>query len=273
MSRDRLTVALIHEVFFGEDADARLDDALKRAREGGAELALLPELPLDHWAPATRTPNDDDAEPPDGPRHTRFAAAARRAGIGLLGGAITIDEGGVRRNRALLVNAAGERVAEHDKLHVPLEEGFWEKDHYEPGKRLAPPCDAFGLRIGLQICSDMQRPASVQALAAMGAEVVVAPRATPGSSYERWLTVLRAAAIAGCCYVVSTNRPRPERGVPIGCPSVVIAPGGDVQVETVETVTVATLERAAVEAARRDYPGYLDVRAALYADAWSSLAP
>jgi len=271
MSDGRLTVALVHEVFFGDGAGGRLDDALDRARKAGAELALLPELPFDRWIPATRSVDDVDAETPDGPRHRLLASAARRAGIGVLGGAIVRDDD-VRRNRALLVNAAGETVAEYDKLHLPLEEGFWERDHYEPGARLVPPCDAFGLRLGLQICSDMQRPQTVTALAAMGAEVIAAPRATPPGSHERWRTVLRGAAVAGACYIVSINRPRPEHDVPIGSPSLVIAPDGEVLVETEETVTVATLDRQAVEAARRDYPGYLDVRADLYTETWRDLA-
>ena len=271
MSDGSLTVALIHEVFFGDGAKQRLDEVLNHAREAGADLALLPELPFDRWVPATRDVEDGDAEAPDGPRHRWLAAAARRAGIGVLGGAI-VNDAGIRRNRALLVDAGGERVAEYDKLHVPLEDGSWERDHYEPGSQLTPPCETFGLRLGLQICSDMQRPQSVTALAAMGAEVIVAPRATPSSGYERWRTVLRAAAVAGACYVVSINRPRAENGVPIGSPSLIIAPDGEVLVETEQTLSVATLDRQAVETARRDYPGYLDVRADLYADVWQKLS-
>ena len=271
MSDGRLTVAVVHDVFPEGETAARLDEALSTARSSGAELALLPELPIDRWVPATRDVDDADAEEPAGPRHRAFARAAKKSGIGVLGGAI-VTEGGRRRNRALLFDASGDLAASYDKLHVPLEEGFWERDHYEPGESLSPPSEAFGLRIGLQICSDMQRPQSVTALAAMGAEVIVAPRATPPASYERWLTVLRAGAIASACWVISVNRPRTERGVPIGGPSVVIAPGGEVVLETEGPQAVCTLDRAAVEAARRDYPGYLDVRADLYANAWDSLA-
>ncbi|NIM00655.1 MAG: hypothetical protein GTN89_07195 [Acidobacteria bacterium] len=268
----RLRIALIHEVFFGDGATERLDAALAEARSEGAELAILPELPLDPWIPATREVRDEDAEPRDGPHRRALCGAAVRAGIGVLGGVI-VAENGARRNRALLIDAQGAVVSRYDKLHIPLEPGFWERDHYEPGEALTPPCDCFGLRIGLQICSDVQRPQSSTALAAMGAEVLFAPRATPPGSYDRWVTVLRAAAIATACYVVSTNRPREEHGVAIGGPSVVIAPDGTVIIETEQPVTQATLERAAVTAARADYPGYLDVRADLYGKIWSSLSP
>ena len=53
---------------------------------------------------------------------------------------------------------------------------------------------------------------------------------------------------------------------------IVIGPDGDVLVETVEPVTHATLERETVTAARKNYPGYLDVRADLYAKTWGSLS-
>jgi len=271
MADDRLHIALIHDVFFGDGAIERLDALLGEAKAGGAELAALPELPFDPWIPGTRDVRGEDAEEPGGPRHRELCGAARRAGLGVLGGAIVADNG-MRRHRALLADVDGEIVSHYDKLHIPCETGFWERDHYEPGVALTPPYEGFGLKLGLQLCSDMQRPQTVTALAAMGAEVLLAPRATPAGSHERWRTVLRAAAIAGACYVVSINRPRAERGVEIGSPSLVIAPDGEVLVETVEALTLATLDRETVVAARKDYPGYLDVRANLYGKTWSSLS-
>jgi predicted amidohydrolase len=270
MTDGRLNVAAIHQVFHGDGATGRLRQALVRARDAGADLALLPELPLDPWIPATRQPRDADAESRSGPRHDALAQGAREAGIGVLGGAIVLDRG-ERFNRALLFDGDGELIAHYDKLHVPCEEGFWESDHYGQGGALTPPSDHFGLRIGLQICSDMQRPQSVTALAAMGAEAILAPRATPRASHERWRTVLRAAAIAGACYVVSINRPRAGDAAAIGGPSLVVGPDGEVLVESEDPLTVVALDRRTVERARRDYPGYLDVRADLYATSWRSI--
>ena len=271
MADGRLNMGLIHDVFFGDGAAERLDGLLDQAKAGSAELAVLPELPFDRWIPGTREVRDADGEAPGGPRHRRVCAAAKRAGLGVLGGAIVV-ENGVRRNRALLADAEGEIVSRYDKLHVPCEAGFWERDHYEPGVKLSAPCDRFGLTLGLQICSDMQRPQTVTALAAMGAEVLLAPRATPPGSHERWRTVLRAAAIASACYVVSINRPRPECGVEIGSPSLIIAPCGEVLVESVEPLTMILLDRDTVAAARESFPGYLDVRADLYGKTWGSLS-
>lgn len=73
-------------------------------------------------------------------------------------------------------------------------------------------------------------------------------------------------------YVISVNRPRPEPGVALGGPSVVVAPNGEVVLETTDPVAVCTLSRYEVQRARKEYPGYLPVRAAFYAKAWSKVS-
>src|SRR3954469_21545477 len=106
MSQD-LCVALVSDVFFGGDAEPRLGARLRDAREGGARLAVLPEIPLNPWSPATRVARDEDAESPGGPRHEMLARAARASGIGVVGGAI-VREGGRRFNTALVFDGRGE---------------------------------------------------------------------------------------------------------------------------------------------------------------------
>lgn len=272
MSADVLKVAIVHEVFHGPDGAEALRRRLSEAREAGAELAVLPELPLHPWVPASRDARDEDAEPPDGALHRSMAEAAREVGIGVHGGAIVRDPATGRRfNRALLFDRQGELVGSYDKMHVPCEDGFWEADHYEPGETLPRPIDAFGMPVGMQICSDVQRPAVPNVLGAMGAELILAPRATPSTSYERWSTILRAIAITSATYVISVNRPAPEGGAPIGGASIAVAPDGTVLVETTAPVTNLILERSAVARARQDYPGYLAVRADLYSRAWGEV--
>jgi predicted amidohydrolase len=272
MAEGTLTVAIVHEVFHGEHGDERLRSRLAEAREAGAELALLPELPLHPWIPAGRQAHDEDAEPPEGPRHRTLAEAARAAGIGVHGGAIVRESSGKRYNRALLFDASGTLVGSYDKMHVPCEEGFWEADHYLHGESLPRLIETFGMPLGLQICSDVQRPAVANALGASGAELIVAPRATPGTSYERWNTVLRALAMSSVAYVISVNRPGPERGVPIGGASIAVAPDGRVVAEATDPLTTIDLERGVVARARQEYPGYLDVRSDLYVRAWTEVS-
>ncbi|MHC4948577.1 MAG: carbon-nitrogen hydrolase family protein [Planctomycetota bacterium] len=270
MTPGSLSVALVHDVFDDEDGDRRLRARLREARDAGAELAILPELPLNRWCPASTEPRDDDAEPPEGPRWTRQAEAAAACGIGLAGGAIVRDPAtGRRRNAALLFDANGSLVGRYDKLHLPEETGFWETSHYEPGVDPPARCDAFGLPLGVQVCSDTFRPEGFHLLGALGAALVVCPRATEAATWPRWRAVFEANAITTCLFIASVNRPGPD-GVGIGGPSMVMTPDGRLAAETTDPVTVVAIDGAAVAEARRRYPGYLPVRPDVYAAGWSA---
>lgn len=268
-----LSVALVTEVFHDDPGGASLREHLEEAKARGAELAVLPELPLNGWAPATRTPRDEDAEGVDGPRQRTMSAAASEVGIALLGGAIVLDdETGARHNTALLYGPDGRCMTRYRKIHLPEEEGYWETSHYLAGDVPPTVVDGLPLRVGLQICSDVNRPQGFQLLAAQGVEVVLAPRATPPETYDRWRMILRANAVMSGAYLVSVNRPRPEAGASIGGPSLAISPAGDVLVETTEPVRVVTLERGSVTDAAREYPGYLKRFPHVYARGWSEIA-
>lgn len=264
-----MDVALVSDVFFDTNAADRLAARLNEARAKGAALAVLPELPVNAWIGATKHPRDEDAEPPEGPRHRALSAAAREAGIAVVGGAIVRDRSSGRRyNTALVFDRDGRLVGSYRKMHLPEEDGFWETSHYVSGDRPPPVVTALGLPIGLQICSDVNRPEGSHLLAALGAEAIVAPRATEAGTFERWKLVLRANALTSCAYVLSVNRPRAEEGVPLGGPSIAIDPNGEVLVETTDTIVVVTLDSAVVAAARKKYPGYLPTFAAAYAEGW-----
>jgi N-carbamoylputrescine amidase len=268
-----LTVALISEVFWQPDSGQRLTDRLRQAADQGAELALLPELPMNPWRPATKDAVDEDAEEEGGRRTQQMAEAARRSGVAVVGGIIARDPtSGRRTSRALLFDGRGEIVARYEKLHLPEEPGFWETSHYEPGTSAPRAVDGFALSVGMQICSDINRPEGSHLLGAQGVEAILAPRATEQRTYERWQVVFRANALTSCAYVLSVNRPAPEEGVAIGGPSVAVDPNGQMLVETIDSPAFVTLDRDVIRQARIDYPGYLPIRANLYARAWSELA-
>lgn len=269
MKSESLTVALITDVFPTRGDEERLLDHLREARSRGAQLAVLPELPLNRWAPVSQVPSDGDAEPPYGPRESAMAVAARATGLAVLGGAIVRDPGnGRRHNTAVLFDSTGEELLRYRKIHLPDEEGYWEAHHYEAGEELRAPVGFAGWSVGVQVCSDANRPQGCNALAAMGAEVILLPRATPAETYPRWRLVLRANAVTSCAYVVSVNRPGTRSQGIIGGPSMVADPSGEVLLETRDPVATVSLEKAVLERARKEYPGYLDVRADVYARAW-----
>lgn len=269
--KDSLRVALISDVFFDGTGPERLLARLNEAREQGAELAIVPELPLNDWRPFTRDALDEDAESDGGPRQQTMGRAAREAGVALLGGVI-LSHAGQRRNTAVLFDRRGELIHRYAKVHLPNEPGYYEPCHYEAGDSQAEVIHDLGFPVGIQICSDINRPQGTRLLAAAGAMAVLNPRANSLREYERWRSVFVASAITNAVYVLSVNRPRPEHGVGLGGPSVCVSPEGNFLIETTDPVACATLERASVERGRAMYPGYLDVRADIYADAWARIA-
>jgi predicted amidohydrolase len=274
MSSPTLRVALLSECFFGEAAQERLAKALAEAKRRGAELVLLPELPLQEWRPWSKEARDEDAEEPGGRRETMLRRVCREVGIGAVGGVIRRDPAsGRRESRVLLVDERGAVLATYGKIHLPEEEGFWETSHYEASRDAPVPVEYRGFPVGFQICSDCNRPQGTHLLGAQGALAVLSPRATERATWERWKVVLRANAITSACYFLSVNRPRPEFGVLIGGPSLAVDPRGEVLAETLEPLAVVTLDRACVEECRKLYPGYLARFPAMYAEAWRRLVP
>lgn len=234
------------------------------------DLAVLPELPLNPWSPASPMSLLEDEEPPEGPRHQALSEAARHAKTALLGGAIVTTDG-VRHNTALLFGRDGQLLQSYRKVHLPSEEGFWEDRHYQPGTEPPRVCRELGLPLGIQICSDTNRPVGSQILSAAGAQAILIPRATEKGTWARWKLVFQAMALTCTCYVLSVNRPRPEYGVPLGGPSLAVDPEGDVLAEGESAVLTVTLDGKKVEEARGRYPGYLATYPQLYARGFTGL--
>lgn len=269
MDHPALRIAVVTEVFFDDTDGERLANRLVEARTAGAELVVLPELPMDPWIPASREPDPSDAENQRGRRHQLQSEAARRAGVAVLGGAIIRDSaGGRRHNTALLFDDHGALKASYRKVHLPFEEGFWEGAHYEPGEDPPDVVTGFSLPVGIQICSDANRCSGSQLLAAQGAAVVFVPRATPASSWDRWRLVLRANAVTCATWVVTVNRPSGEEGTDIGGPSAVFGPDGSVVSETTDRIAMVDLDGTVVEQARKEYPGYLAFHPEVHAEGW-----
>jgi predicted amidohydrolase len=243
------------------------------AREAGASLAVLPEIAMLPWAPATKQPEDAHAETAGGPLHTMQSELAREVGIGLLGSLIVRDDAGRRFNTCLLFDEHGQHIHSYRKIHLPEEPGFWESSHYEADTVPPSPVNAFGLSLGIQICSDVNRPTGSYLLAAHGAHCILAPRSTELATWWKWRPVLIANALTSCTYVLTVNRPAPEDGVLIGGPSFAVAPTGEVLLETTDPVAVVDIDRSLVDTARAAYPGYLALPSDLYTRGWSDLPP
>jgi len=152
-------------------------DALRRwvaAAEGGADLLVLPALPLLQRPPVGFAEADAVAEDMDGPtvRWLRALAADVRAHVA---GSLVERDGDRLYLTAALVGADGV-VGRYRALHPDRAERAWAA----PGDLGLPVFDLPGARVGLLYGRDMLFPEPARVLALGGADVICAPAARAG---------------------------------------------------------------------------------------------
>ena len=291
-------VALLREVFFkqtdGPSQLERLSASLVAAVALGARVVVLPELPMDEWYPRMQSNVIGEVceKGLDDDRIIAMAESAKRAGVVLVGGALLraaslplhLRDGVTDdfdpeelthiRNVTLVFDKHGKVVATHMKRHLPKEEGFWEGGHFVPAPGVPSVMRGVlpGLVLGVQTCSDIMRP-STHALAAMGAGLIIIPRATETASSAKWQRIVSGIAATAAAYIVSVPRPAPECDLDLGGNAFVISPTGEELISSTEKLSICDIDLHALGEARvSSYPGYLDIRAEEYAAAWKQVS-
>jgi predicted amidohydrolase len=250
----------------GQDVEENLAEAarlLDQAAEGGADIALLPEL-FPFLGPASLVP--EVAEALDGPIAQRCSQMARTHGMWVAAGSIPERDGGRVFNTLPLFDRTGELVTRYRKIHLfdvdlPDQPPFRESATYRPGEQLVTHPTELA-RVGLSICYDLRFPELFRGLASLGAEVVLLPaqfQFTTGQAH--WHVLLRARAIENQCFVVAAAQwgtyGDPEQGRRSYGHSLVVSPWGNVLAEGPEEGTCATfadLDLAELRRVRRVLP-------------------
>jgi len=197
----------------GLDVEANLEVArrlLGQAREEGACLAVLPE----NFAFMGRHEAERRAivEPlGDGPIQAAMATAARETGLWIVAGTtpVVIEDDPRPANACLVYDAAGNRVARYDKIHlfdvdIPgRDEGYRESANAAPGSDVVV-VDTPAGRLGLSVCYDLRFPELYRRLVMAGATVLTVPAAFTGpTGRAHWEVLLRARAIENQCFVAA----------------------------------------------------------------------
>jgi nitrilase len=197
----------------GPDVQANLAQArllLEEAEAGAAAVAVLPEnFAFMGLADADkRVVGEAEGS---GPIQDFLAETARRLRLWVIAGTMPLRIAGDGRVAAasLVYNAAGERVARYDKIHLfdvelpERAESYRESAHMAPGKTPVVVDTPIG-RVGLAVCYDVRFPELFRNLSAAGAQVLVLPSAfTAPTGRAHWETLLRARAIENLCHLVA----------------------------------------------------------------------
>ena len=242
---------------------ARHLDFIRRAREGGADLVVFPELSLSGYS--VKDTNWDAARRADDPLLAPIAAAGRE--IAVLCGAVEEAAGYGIFNSALFFEGGTVRTV-HRKVYLPTYGMFEEQRYFSPGTSVRAFDSPLG-RLGALICEDLWHLPLPYLLARDGAELVAGIASSPTrlggedamlvartnleqhTSYARLLST----------YVVFCNRVGFEDGVNFWGGSAVVAPSGDVVVRAKffdEDLIFAEIDSNEVRRARRLSRHFLD---------------
>jgi nitrilase len=146
-----------------------------------------------------------------GPIQEFLAATAQRLKLWVIAGTVPVRVAGDARVAAasLVYDAAGERVARYDKMHLfdveipERAESYRESANMAPGKTPMVGDTPIG-RVGLAVCYDVRFPELFRELSAHGAQVFVLPSAfTAPTGRAHWETLLRARAIENLCHMIA----------------------------------------------------------------------
>lgn len=189
---------------------------------------------------------------------------ARKHGCWFTGGSVMAEEDGLRYNRTLIINPAGELVARYDKAHlvpfITVEDGV-----FEPGNA---PCvfDLDGITAGSVICYDIRFPEWIRMYALRGVEVLFVCSQWTRARMELFEIMIRAHSIENMFFTAAVNNCGLSGDHDFGGGSLISDPSGTVAAKCSGDFDgrLADLDLSQVEANRR----YLKVlekrRPALY---------
>ena len=194
-----------------EKAFRMVEDAAKKA-----DIVCLPELFTTPYFCRERKCGKDYSEMIPGPTSNALSKLAEELEIVLVAGSIyERTSSGKNFNTSLTYGTQGELLCKYRKIHIPQDEGFFEKDYFAPGDLGFQVADAGTCRISPQICYDQWFPEAARTSALMGSELIVYPTAIAnvkgvgeqdGNWHDAWETVMRGSAIANAIPIAAVNR-------------------------------------------------------------------
>jgi predicted amidohydrolase len=240
-------------------------DAVRRARSGGAELVVFPELSCTGYT--LRDINWDVAIRPPDPGILRPLVEESRD-IAILCGGVEESAEFALHNAAFFCEG-GKLRSVHRKVYLPTYGMFEENRYFSAGSSVRAFDTAFG-RVGVLICEDLWHLPLPYLLAKDRADVIITIAASPTRlagddavihnsriNSEQHRSIARLLST----YVVFCNRVGYEDGVNFWGGSEVVAPSGDITAQAKlfeEDLVFAEIDDQEIRRARRFSRHFLD---------------
>lgn len=217
MKNKLITIAAI-QTAVSSDLEANLRKTarlVERAAQKGAKIICLQELYRTIYFPQYKKADKDSySETVPGESTRVFSLLAKKYGVVII---VPVFEKRKDKyfNSAVVIDHTGRLMPTYDKIHIPQDPLFYEKNYFEAGKSGYKVYNTKFGWIAVLICFDQWFPEAARAVALLGAEIIFYPTAigyiTGKKSFEgdwrdAWETVMRGHAIANSVDVVAVNR-------------------------------------------------------------------
>jgi predicted amidohydrolase len=242
----------------------RASQFITRAAADGAELVVLPEFFHCEYFPQYRDYKYMDyAEPDTGYTTCRMRSLAAALNIWIVSTIFEMERPGLYYDTAMLINPEGEIAGKYRKVH-PAALLSLEKIYFRGGSSF-PVFRVGEWTIGFSICYDNLFPESCRCLAIRGAELIIAPYATPID--DPWENFLTTRALENGVFLAVCNHVGQEGDWRMAGKSMVITPGGRIAIQASgsdEAIVTLDVAREDVIVARRNFPLFRDRRPEVY---------
>lgn len=244
---------------------AQAEDLIRQAAAEGAKIVLTPEAAVQGYARVALQPGESDDDPRliagrkrilaaaeaiPGPATRRFSALARELGIWIVFG-MDENRGGKLFNTAVLMSPEGKIAGTYSKVHLQnwmVASGVQHGDDFPVWD-----IDVGGVqvKVGIEICYDVQHPESTLELAMGGAEVVFIPYCTDDFSRPLLIHLFETTALENRLYIVRANYGEPRN---TGTSSIIDFEGNTVRQLTDQPgILVGDLDITALRKTRADW--------------------
>jgi N-carbamoylputrescine amidase len=268
---DQLRISLIQMRCQDEARDENLGKAcsyIDKAMVSKPHLIVLPELfNTEYWSCVKDIKYFDYAEPDDGPSITKISEKAKEYGVYIIATIYEIERQGLYYDSACVIGPDGNLIGKQRKIHPALVRSL-EKVYFRGGDQFRI-FDIFDWKVGIVLCYDNLFPEAVRAVSVNGAELVVAPYASPYVPF--WDALFTIRAVENGVYYAGCNKVGPEMSgqwVSYG-KSAIVAPTGEFLCqasEEKEEIIHAKLYKTLVNGMRVAFPVYRDRRPEAYTD-------
>jgi N-carbamoylputrescine amidase len=242
----------------------RAGQFVERAASEGADLVVLPEFFNCEYFPQYRDYKYMDyAEPESGFTTQSMRECAAKHRVWLISTIFEAARPGLYYDTAMLINPEGAIVGKYRKVH-PAALLSLEKIYFRGGSSF-PVFKMDDWTVGFSICYDNLFPESCRCLAIRGAELIIAPYATPVD--DPWENFLTTRALENGVFLAACNHVGQEGEWRMSGKSMIITPRGKIAVQasgTEEQIISLQISREDVFAARRSFPLFRDRRPDAY---------